>query len=137
MYYCKNCGLDFEEPKKTYETHQFSDVPFELLYICPNCKSSNFREKVMTHCRCCGGRLPKGCDEYCCDSCRTKGEKMWQREVRLRHKALKDPLKMIVRECILYNKEHQTNYSYGQYVALVRPKVLKEAKKCATKRKNT
>lgn len=137
MYYCKNCGHEFSEPEKNYEAHQFSDLPFELIYICPNCKSGNFREKELTHCRCCGGRLPKGCEEYCSPACKARGEKMWQRELKRRRQSLKDPLQMIVRECILYNKEHNTNYSYGQYVALIRPKILKEKKQCAATRKNT
>lgn len=137
MYYCKNCGSDFSEPEKTYETHLFSDTPFELFYVCPNCKSGNFYEKNLTHCRCCGGRLTGGQEEYCSDSCRNKGQKIWEREIKRRRKEFLNPLNMIVRECAVYNKKHNTNYSYGQYVAIIRPKLLKEKKKCAKKRKNT
>ena len=137
MYYCKNCGLEFAEPEKTYETHIFSDTPFELLYICPGCKSGNFYEKNLTHCRCCGGKLHKGQVEYCCESCKSKGEKLWLNELKRRRRELKDPLKMIVRECISYNKENNTNYSYGQYVAIIRPKLLKENAKCVKRKKNT
>lgn len=136
MYYCKNCGNDFEYPEKTYETHSFSDTPFELYYVCPKCKSGNFYEKNSTHCRCCGGKLPKDAIEYCCNSCRIKGEKLWQKELKRRKNDLSDPLKMIVKECNIYNKIHNKNYSYGQYVALIKPKLLKEAKKCAKRKKN-
>ncbi|MBQ6847444.1 MAG: hypothetical protein IJO62_00815 [Clostridia bacterium] len=136
MYYCKNCGNDFEEPEKTYETHNLSDTPFELYYVCPHCKSGNFYEKSSTHCRCCGSRLPKGATEYCCDSCRIKGEKLWRRELKRRKDEMVNPLKMIVRECSIYNQTHNTDYSYGQYVAIIKPKLLKEAKKCAKKKKN-
>lgn len=137
MYYCKNCGSEFSEPKKTYETHIFSDTPFELFYVCPNCNSGNFHEKNLTHCRCCGSRLPRGQTEYCSDSCKSKGEKLWNKQLKRRNADLKDPLKMVVRECIHYNRENNTSYSYGQYVAIIRPKLLKEKAKCANKRKNT
>lgn len=137
MYYCKNCGKEFEKPEKTYETHHLSNPPFELLYVCPTCKSSNFYEKSSTHCRCCGSRLPSGVSEYCSHSCKIKGEKMWRRELKKRQADLKDPLKMIVKECNIYNNSHGTRYSYGQYVALIRPKLLKEGKKCVKRKKNT
>lgn len=136
MYYCKNCGCDFSEPEKFYETHIFSDTPFELFYICPNCKSGNFYEKNLTHCRCCGSRLSKGQAEYCCEACRSKGEKLWKKELKRRKNELTNPLNMVVRECRLYNKVNNTDYSYGQYVALIRPKLLKERAKCVKKRKN-
>ncbi len=137
MYYCRSCGSDFEQPKKSYETHCFSDTPFELLYVCPHCKSGNFYEKSTTHCRCCGGRLPKGATEYCSDACRVKGERLWKRELRKKRSILTDPLNIIVRECSLYNRLNGTRYSYGQYVAIVRPRLEKERKKCASLRKST
>ncbi len=136
MYYCKNCGNDFEEPEKSYETHNFSDTPFELFYVCPYCKSRNFYEKNLTHCRCCGSRLPKDAKEYCCDACKIKGERLWRRELKKRHLEFNSPLQMVVRECSIYNKTNGTNYSYGQYVALIRPKLLREGKKCAKRKKN-
>jgi len=136
MYYCKNCGHDFSEPEKTYETHIFTDTPFELLYVCPSCKSGNFREKNLTHCRCCGSKLPQGSVEYCSDSCRNRGEKLWRKELYRRRNVLKDPLHSVVRECISYNEENGTDYSYGQYVAIIRPKLLKEKKLCVKRKKN-
>ena len=136
MYYCKNCGNDFEEPEKIYETHLLSYPPFELLYVCPRCKSENFHDKNLTHCRCCGARLPKSTEEYCSPSCKLKGEKMWRRELKKRQDLLKNPLQMITKECNIYNKSNGTNYSYGQYVALIRPKLLKEGKKCVKQKKN-
>jgi len=136
MYYCKNCGHDFCEPQKIYETHIFTDTPFELIYICPNCKSGNFREKNLTHCRCCGSRLSPNAVEYCSDSCRNRGEKLWQKEFKKRRESLLDPLNTVVRECNIYNLENGTKYSYGQFVALIRPKLLKEQKKCVKQKKN-
>ncbi len=136
MYYCKNCGREFEEPEKSYETHIFTDTPFELFYVCPTCKSQNFREKNVTHCRCCGGKLTKGQEEYCSEACRNKGEKLWRRELKRRRNAMKNPLNLIVMECNEYNKQNNTRYSYGQYVAIIRPKLLKEKAQCAKKRKN-
>ena len=137
MYYCKNCGKEFLKPEKIYETHRLSDTPFELFYICPYCKSQNFHEKNLSHCRCCGSRLPKGQNEYCSDSCRNKGEKLWLRELKKRKNQLSSPLQMIVRECTEYNKAHNTKYSYGQYVAIIRPKLIKETAKCDRQKRNT
>ncbi len=136
MYYCKNCGNDFKVPEKIYETHLLSNPPFELLYVCPTCKSGNFHEKNLTHCRCCGGRLPKNAEEYCCDACKIKGEKMWHRELKKRQLQLKNPLQTVVKECNIYNKTHSTSYSYGQYVALIRPTLLQEGAKCVKQKKN-
>ena len=136
MYYCKNCGREFEKAEKSYETHRLADTPFEVFYVCPFCKSQNFHEKNLTHCRCCGSRLPKGQTEYCCDSCKNKGEKMWQREVKKRRNTLKSPLQMVVKECAEYNKVHGTKYSYGQYVALIRPKLKREKHQCGQKKRN-
>ncbi|MGI6279558.1 MAG: hypothetical protein ACOYJS_03240 [Acutalibacteraceae bacterium] len=137
MYYCKNCGFEFLEPQKTYETHNLSDTPFEVLYLCPNCKSRNFYEKNQTHCRCCGAKLSKEQTEYCSDSCRTKGALLWKKELKKRRAELINPLNMIVKECRDYNKANGTNYSYGQYVAIIKPRIFKEQGKCAKKRKNT
>ena len=61
---------------------------------------------------------------------------MWQREVKKRRNSLKSPLQMVVKECAEYNKAHGTKYSYGQYVALVRPKLKKEKPICGTKKRN-
>lgn len=137
MYYCKNCGTDFDEPQKSYETHNLRDIPFEVVYLCPNCKSTYFYEKSTTHCRCCGSRLPKGQTEYCCNTCKIKGERLWRRELKNRHSDMLDPLKIIVRECNEYNRQHGTDYSYGQYVAIIRPRLSKKGKKCDKRKKNT
>ena len=137
MFYCRNCGGEFVTPKKSYETHCFSDTPFEVLYLCPLCKNGNFYEKSTAHCRCCGSKLPVGADEYCSDACKVKGERLWKKELKKRQNSLMSPLSLIVKECNKYNALNGTRYSYGQYVALIRPKLIKESQKCAKKRNNT
>ncbi len=136
LYYCKNCGRNFEKPQKEYEKHIFTDTPFELFYTCPFCKSRNFREHITTHCRCCGAKLPAGKTEYCSEACKSRGKKLWEREFKRRERNVSSPISIITRECNEYNRQHNTRYSYGQYVALIKPR-LKEKSKCESKRKNT
>ncbi len=123
MYYCNNCGNEFSAPKKIYEPHFFCDTPFEIMYICPHCKSGNFREKIKTHCRCCGAKLTAEREEYCCDACRRKGEQLWKMEFKRKKRGILEPITLIIRDCNRYNKLHGTNYSYGQYVAFIEPKI--------------
>lgn len=134
MYYCKNCGGEFESPEKTYEKHGLSSPPFEPLYICPYCSSTEFREKTATHCRCCGAKLKKGDTEYCSISCRKKGEKLWERERLRLNLQQESPINKIIKELQGYNKLNGTNYSYGQYVSLMNCK--RSNKKCAKKKSN-
>lgn len=135
MYICKNCGLEFETPLKATETHLFSDTPFEVLYLCPACKSNHFHEKDMTHCRCCGAKLSSGAEEYCSEACRRKGNKLWDKQKKRLKREENDPLFLLVKEAALYNRKNGTDYSYGQYVSLVKPTLKKENGKCAVKRK--
>ncbi len=135
MYYCNNCGEEFNEPKKIYETHNLSDAPFEVVYICPRCKSGNYREKITTHCRCCGARLTPDKVEYCSEPCRRKGKKLWKQEYKRKRKGLCNPILFMVRECNRYNKLHNTNYSYGQYVALIEPTLKRRNKNAKQKEK--
>lgn len=124
MYYCKDCGYEFEHPLTVTEKHGFSSPPFEELSSCPLCRSFNFYERVPTHCRCCGAKLkPNSNSNYCSDSCLRKGMEMAAREKR-RLKVLKESsLHKTVQLCDKYNKENHTNLSYGQFVALVLPKM--------------
>ena len=132
MFYCKNCGYEFESPKTVTEKHSLLSPPFESLSVCPNCNSSNFYERNPSHCRCCGARL-KGQSNYCSDACRKKGMELTAREKRRIKYISENSLYKTVRLCEIYNKEHKTNLSYGQFVALVLPK-LKGAKKNARKK---
>lgn len=122
MYYCPECGTNFEKPDKKYCKHNLSSPPYEKIYCCPKCNSESFFEKTTTHCRCCGAKLKKGAFEYCSDACKKKGEKLWIREIKRRNLLINNPINKIVHELEIYNKINGTNYSYGQYVTLILPK---------------
>lgn len=128
MYYCPDCGCEFLIPLKQVETHSLSRPPFEEIYLCPCCKGKNFYEKVLSHCRCCGARLSKSGTDYCSQSCRIRGEKLWKKEMLRRKLNLDNPINIIIKEVSNYNAKHKTNYSYGQYVALIRPVLKKRGK---------
>lgn len=135
MYYCKNCGGEFETPDKTYEKHGLDTPPYEVVFICPYCSSSNFKEKISTHCRCCGARLKKNDKEYCSNVCRKKGEKLWEKERLKLNLQRESPINKIIKELKSYNEQNGTDYSYGQYVSLLNSERRK--KKCVKKKSNT
>lgn len=126
MFYCKSCGYEFDHADVTYETHGLQSPPFEEICVCPACRSTDFFEKSSTHCRCCGSRLPAGAKDYCCETCRTRGEKLWKKERKRRNVLSQSPLNLLVKEVDAYNRKNGTNYSYGQYVALIQPKGRKK-----------
>lgn len=135
MYYCPDCGCEFAVPKKISETHGLTSPPFEVIYVCPNCKGSEFYEKTSTHCRCCGAKLSDSQTEYCSDTCKNKGIKMWKRELRRRRLRTENPLNLFIAELEYYNKQNGTMLSYGQYES--RNHQEEQKKKCKAKRKNT
>lgn len=137
MYYCKDCGYEFDRPLITTEKHGFSSPPFEDLASCPLCRSFNFYERVHTHCRCCGAKLkPNSESNYCSDACLKKGMELTAREKRRIKYISESSLYETVRLCDKYNKENNTKLSYGQFVALVLPK-MKGKKKNARKKDKT
>ena len=132
MYYCNECEREFETPRKEYESHGLPYPPFEKIYVCPFCRSNSISKKT-THCRCCGAKLKNGKTEYCSSACRFKGEKLWQKQ-NLKIKEMYDnPLNQKVREVEIFNRKNNTNYSYGQFVAL---EFLKGKKRKCTKKKS-
>ena len=134
MNYCDNCGYEFSTPEKVYENHGFSSPPFELQLVCPNCNSTSFHEKITTHCRCCGAKLSQNKKEYCSNTCREKGRILRNKEIAKNNYLRRSPINEIIRALIIYNKENNTNYSYGQYVALTE-QMNKVKNKCASKKK--
>ncbi len=88
-------------------------------------KSMDSEEKVL-HCRCCGARLPAGRTEYCNGQCKSRGMKLWRAEQVRRRKWLTDPIGVTLKRIDTYNKEHGTDYSYGQFVSLVLPRLIKK-----------
>lgn len=134
MYYCPDCGCEFETPKKVFEKHGLSSPPFEAIYVCPDCKGNEFYEKISTHCRCCGAKLSASQTDYCSDTCRNKGAKMWKREQRRRRIRNDSPINSFIAELELYNSQNTRKLSYGQYTAL---KYQEEQKnKCSKKKRN-
>ncbi len=136
MFYCKICGYNFEQPSAVYENHGFLSPPYEKLYVCPNCKSDCISERFFSHCRCCGARLTTEDSEYCSEACKIRGERLRRLEEKRRRRFSESPLNMLVREVEEYNLKNNTNYSYGQYVAIILPKLKTGKKKCTKKRKH-
>lgn len=135
MYYCPDCGCEFEVPEKIFEHHGLTSPPFERITVCPDCRGTEFYEKSSTHCRCCGSKLSENQKDYCSEACKSKGMKMWKREQKRRHIRNISPINLFVAELEHYNKENQTAFSYGQYEA---KKYQEEQKsKCSKKKRNT
>lgn len=44
MYYCFNCGIEFEEPINLINNHGFNYPPFEHIMGCPNCRSDDIEK---------------------------------------------------------------------------------------------
>ena len=134
MFYCPKCGYEFKKPQKIYESHGVSSPPFEEILCCPDCKSTAFYEKSTTHCRCCGAKLSEKETEYCSAACKKRGELLWERQRKRRRLQSETALYSFVKEIAEYNSINNTDYSYGQYVALVENKRRKQ--KCKKKKKS-
>ncbi len=133
MYYCKSCNKRFENPILKTETHRLNFPPFERLYLCPFCQATNFEEVKTTHCRCCGARIIEKQGEFCSDRCKIRFEKLHKAEYKHKKQVNDSAIYKFLREVDQYNKQHNTKYSYGQYVAHIKPK-LEEIKKCKLKK---
>ena len=130
MYICKDCESVFEDPKIFCERHSLDTPPFERHIACPDCESETISEAAVRYCRCCGARLKHGVYGYCNDACRKKGEKMWRRQEEKSFIIQNGAVARLVRGVALYNREHGTDLSYGQFTATVLPKLpKKEARK--------
>lgn len=129
MYYCTECGCEFEAAKCYTETHSLFSPPYEERRCCPFCGSSSIRVKAVSYCRCCGAKLGSEEKEYCSPSCRKRGEAMRRRELNRKRLIYSSPLFQTVREVDEYNKRNHTDYSYGQYVTLIKPQLNRRRKK--------
>lgn len=134
MYKCYDCNGEFEFPEKIIEKHSLDNSPYEKIYVCPFCRSANFKVKDNTHCRCCGAKLSDCASEYCSIDCKNKGRILWKNELKRRKDILINPINIIIRELENYNKSHDTNYSYGQYVAIIESQRRKQ--KCVKRKKD-
>ncbi len=129
MYYCYDCGYEFESPKILKEAHGLSSPPYEERLVCPSCLGSSFNKKSSTHCRCCGARLEAEQYDYCSEECKIRGHRLWQKQLKLGRLKELNPLSAVITELVIYNRENGLNLSYGQFVA------LKKGKKNAKRKK--
>ncbi len=120
MYFCLDCGYTFKHALKVYEKHRLSTPPYEVINVCPSCKSQNFRQKQSDYCHYCGAKLKKGQTNYCSAECKHKGKKAWKKEKKRKKILVDSPLYKRVRETEEYNLKNNTKYSYGQYTAIVK-----------------
>lgn len=123
MYYCKDCKSKFENFKTATERHGLDCPPYEKIDVCPYCMSENIEEYTVKHCRYCGARLKRLDGVYCNNECRRKGEKLWRIETKRRKQLAQSPINITVKKLEEYNKLHNTNYSYGQFVSIILPRL--------------
>ncbi len=117
MYRCTDCGKKFTALKTKTETHNLATPPFEEFKVCPYCGSSNYKKTALNFCKCCGARM-LGSGDYCSAACEVRAEKIRRRELSRKNFYAADPVMQAVRQAEAYNKEHNTDYSYGQLVAI-------------------
>lgn len=64
MYICNDCGAFFEEPRITYESHDYGEgSALEEWAICPYCKENDFTEAEQ--CSRCGEYFAELEDDLC------------------------------------------------------------------------
>ncbi len=119
MYYCKDCEYEFLSAESRTERHRLDCEPFEKIWVCPRCKSSNIEKVRVKHCKYCGRRLADNKREYCNGYCKEKGQFLWEQQAKRKRKYEKSSLVGIVREIEKYNQTHKTKITYGKYVALI------------------
>ncbi len=134
MYICNDCQGEFEIPEKLIEKHSLDTSPYESIYVCPFCNSNDFKIKLHTHCRCCGAKLSSTVSEYCSNECKNKGRILWNNELKRRKELLINPINIIIRELENYNRANNTDYSYGEYVAILENQRRKQ--KCVRRKKD-
>ena len=122
MYYCTDCNILIEDPKfKNFKI----GAKKERRALCPVCEGE-LKSYTPEYCRYCGRKLTStAAGAYCDDSCRRLGKKLWTREMARRKKIKDDPLTRVLRLLTSYNREHNTNLSYGKFVSFVLPKLEK------------
>ena len=119
MYYCKDCGSEFEKADLINHINQNKPLSQSKEEACPYCGSKKYYEKTTRHCKYCGALLPEGVFDYCNIDCRAMGKKLWEIEHRRRKLSRATPISVMIHEVDKYNKAHGTRYSYGQYVSLI------------------
>ena len=125
MYYCFDCNRKFEKPLIINERHGLSSPPFEKFSVCPFCESTDFKEISASYCRCCGARISKTENDFCSNACKSRYEQLKRNENKRKKQLEESELYSLLREVEQYNKSHKTNFSYGQYVAVIKPQLSK------------
>lgn len=121
MFYCLNCESEFEKAASFKESHGLSSPPYEEISCCPNCGSESIHEKWHKYCLNCGKTLYESNSFFCSEACRKRGKEIWSKELSDRRKRRNSEINKILKELREYNALHKTNYSYGQFVAIIRP----------------
>ena len=123
MYVCTDCKKRFFDPKIIFERHGELPPPYERRLLCPYCESDEIAEIEVKHCKCCGARLKStAVGDYCSGLCKRRGEELRRLEAKRKKERYESPIYTAVRALMLYNKEHGTNLSYGQFVSRMRGK---------------
>lgn len=122
MYICNNCGNEFDSPAVIEEKHALETPPYEKIYVCPRCKTTDYENAEYRYCRCCGARLSQKDELYCSSRCESNGKKLYQKELAQKRQLADSPLYKLVREIESYNLKSQKRLSYGQYVSLFKRK---------------
>lgn len=128
MYHCQDCKQKFEKPLVEEERHSLTNPPFERYAVCPYCFSERIEEIKTLYCRYCGLPLKDGHTAYCDATCRRKGKRLWHQKQTIVRSMGDNKIGHTVLKLNKYNFEHGTNYSYGQFVALILPKLAKSQK---------
>ncbi len=120
MFVCQDCGQKFDAPRKIKEKSDgLCSLP-RIYYVCPVCKSENFKEREVKYCKCCGRAMNTNKKDYCSAECRKSGEKQYEAQ-RLKNIHIRNsPIYKTVRMLEEYNKEHKTNLSYGQFASALK-----------------
>lgn len=118
MFYCDECSKEFPVLKIIYDHHGEPAAKPERLRVCPFCNSMNFTKVPDLFCHCCGAKIKSG--EYCCKSCETKGKKLRAEEEKRKHERHISTLFLALGEVESYNKENNTNLSYGEYFSRIK-----------------
>ncbi|MBR3300450.1 MAG: hypothetical protein IKI68_03085 [Clostridia bacterium] len=117
MYYCTDCKNFFSAPLKLKETDHAFGEHFETSHLCPYCKSSYIKRIETEYCRCCGRKLKSGQHIYCSRACMKNGDRLYILQRERKKRIMNSPVYVIVRKLKEYNEKHNTNLSYGQFVA--------------------
>ncbi len=117
MYSCKKCKSDFLDPLIERNDRE-KDILFGgVSLLCPHCGSDKIEYQKPRFCKFCGLRV-SGKKDYCNDICEGLGIKYKKFQEEKRKKIEEFEVSKAIVEVDTYNKEHNTDYSYGEYFAL-------------------